>query len=67
VLLLESSQLDQDPPSVVRQTQQAVRWLSSSIAYLDEDSREAPAALTDTLAHLLVVCVFADAACTSPE
>jgi hypothetical protein len=60
--LLESSRLDRDPPSVVLQTQQAVRWLSSSIACLDEDSRETPAALTDTLARLLVVCVFADVA-----
>jgi len=60
--LLESSQLDHDPPSVVRETQEAVRWLSSSIVCLDEDSRETPAALTDTLARLLVVCVFADSA-----
>jgi hypothetical protein len=60
--LLESSRLDRDPPSVVLQTQEAVRWLSSSIACLDEDSRETPAALTDTLARLLLVCVFADVA-----
>jgi hypothetical protein len=65
--LLESSQLDQEPPSLVRETQEAVRWLSSSIACLDEDSREAPAALTDTLARLLVVCAFADAARTHAE
>jgi hypothetical protein len=62
VPLLESSRLDRDPPSVVLQTQEAVRWLSSSIACLDEDSRETPAALTDTLARLLLVCVFADVA-----
>jgi hypothetical protein len=65
--LLESSRLDQEPPSLVRQTQEAVRWLSSSIACLDENSREAPAAITDTLARLLVVRVFTDAACTSSE
>jgi hypothetical protein len=65
--LLESSRLDQEPPSLVRQTQDAVRWLSTSIACLDEDSREAPTAITDTLARLLVVRVFADAACTSSE
>ena len=65
--LLESSRLDQEPPSLVRQTQEAVRWLSSSIACLDEDSRETPAALTDTLARLLVVCVFADVARTRSE
>ena len=52
--LLESSRLDHDPPSVVRQTQEAVRWLSSSIACLDEDSRETPAALADTLARGIV-------------
>jgi hypothetical protein len=65
--LLESSRLDQEPPSLVRQTQEAVRWLSTSIACLDEDTREAPAAITDTLARLLVVRVFADTACTSSE
>jgi hypothetical protein len=60
--LLEASRLDQEPPSLVRQTQEAVRWLSGSIVCLDEDSREAPGAVTDTLARLLVVCVFADTA-----
>jgi hypothetical protein len=65
--LLEFSRLDQEPPSLVRETQEAVRWLSSSIVCLDEDSREAPAALTDTLARLLVVCAFADAARTRAE
>jgi hypothetical protein len=65
--LLESVRLDQEPPSLVRQTQEAVRWLSSSIACLDEDSPEAPAALTDTLARLLVVWVFADTAVRPPS
>jgi hypothetical protein len=60
--LLESARPDQEPPSLVRHTQEAVRWLSGSIACLDENSPEAPAALTDTLAHLLLVYVFADAA-----
>jgi hypothetical protein len=48
--LLESSRLDQEPPSFVQHTQDAVRWLSTSIACLDEDSRDASAAITDTLA-----------------
>jgi hypothetical protein len=65
--LLESVRLDQEPPSLVRQTQEAVRWLSTSIACLGEDSPETPAAITDTLGRLLVVCVFADAACSRPE
>ena len=59
--LLESAQLNQEPPSVVQNTQEAVRWLSVSIACVDEDSRETTAALADTLARLLVVCVFAEA------
>ena len=65
--LLEASRLDQEPPSLVRQTQEAMRWLSTSIACLDEDSRETPAALADTLARLLAVWVFADAARTRSE
>lgn len=65
--LLESSRLSPEPPSLVGQTQEAVRWLSTSIACLDEDSRETSAALADTLARLLVVSVFADAARTRSE
>ncbi len=60
--LLESSQLERDPPSLVQHSQEAVRWLSRSIACLDEHSRETTEALADTLARLLVVCVFAEAA-----
>ena len=60
--LLESSRLDQEPPSLVRQSQDAVRWLSTSIACLDEDSRETATAMVDTLARLLVVWMFADGA-----
>jgi hypothetical protein len=62
--LLESSRLDAEPPSLVRHAQEALRWLSTSIACLDEDSRETSAALADTLARLMVMCVFADAART---
>jgi hypothetical protein len=65
--LLESSRLDQEPPSLVRHAQEAVRWLSTSNACVDEDSREASAAFADTLAHLLVVYMFADAARTRSE
>lgn len=62
--LLESSRLDAEPPSLVRHAQEALGWLSTSIACLDEDSRETSAALADTLARLMVLCVFADAART---
>jgi hypothetical protein len=44
-----------------------VRWLSASIACIDEEARETTAALADTLARLLVVCMFADAARTLSE
>jgi hypothetical protein len=37
--LLERWRLDPEPPSLVRHAQEAVRWLSTSIACLDEDSR----------------------------
>jgi hypothetical protein len=60
--LLESSQLNQEPPSLVRHAQEAVLWLSGSIACVDDDSRETPEALADTLARLLASCVFAEAA-----
>ena len=60
--LIESSQLERDPPSLVQHSQEVVRWLSRSIACVDEDSRETTEALADTLARLLVVCVFAEAA-----
>ena len=65
--LLESSRPDQEPPSLVQHAQKAVRWLSASIACIDEDSRETTAALADTLARLLVVHAFADTARTRPE
>lgn len=59
--LLQSSRLDHEPPSVVRQAQDAVRWLSAAIANLDASSPEAPPALADALARLLVVHLFAEA------
>ena len=65
--LLESARPDEEPPSLVRHTQGAVGWLSTSLVHVDQDSPETAAALADTLARLLVVCAFADAACTSSD
>ena len=65
--LLESSRLDPEPPSLVRHAQEAVRWLSTSIACLDEDSCETAAALADTLGRLLALSVFTTAAQTGGE
>lgn len=60
--LLQSSRLDQEPPTIVQQTQEAIRWLSGAIAQLDQDSAEAAATLADALARFLVVCAFSHAA-----
>jgi hypothetical protein len=60
--LLQSSRLDQEPPTIVQQTQEAVSWLSGAIAQLDQDSADTAAALADALARLLVVRIFTDAA-----
>ncbi|MGO9751397.1 MAG: hypothetical protein ACLP22_07785 [Solirubrobacteraceae bacterium] len=57
--LLQSAQLDHEPPAIVHHAHQAVHWLADAIAELDQDSPETTAALTDTLAHLLVIFVFA--------
>ena len=65
--LLQSARPDHEPPSLVRHTQDAVSWLSTSIVHVDQDSPETAAALADTLARLLVECAFADAACTSSD
>jgi hypothetical protein len=60
--LLESARLDKEPPTIVQATQEAISWLSRAIAELDESSQEAPTSLTETLARLLAVWTFTDAA-----
>jgi hypothetical protein len=47
--LLETAQLNREPPSLVEQAQEAVRWLSRAIVDLDEDSPDAAAALRRAL------------------
>jgi hypothetical protein len=42
--LLETARLNPEPPSLVEQAQEAVRWLSRAIVDLDEDSPDAAAA-----------------------
>lgn len=65
--LLESVRLSQEPPSIVRETQDVISWLSRAVIELDEDSSDGPAALADTLARLLIVWVFADVAQEQPD
>jgi hypothetical protein len=60
--LLESADPSEEPPTFVLQTQEAISWLSRAVVELDQDSAEASTTLTDTLASLLTVWVFADAA-----
>jgi len=60
--LLQSARLDIEPPTVVQATQESISWLSRAIAEFDEGSEEAPPSLAETLARLLAVWTFTDAA-----
>ena len=56
-----------DPPSVIEHAQEAGRYTAIAIGLLDGDAARAPEAISDCLAHLLTVCVFADAAAGKPN
>jgi hypothetical protein len=60
--LLLSARLDVEPPTLVQATQDAISWLSRGITELDEASEKAPSSLAETLARLLAVWTFTDAA-----
>ena len=64
--LLETARLDREPPSLVEQVQETVRWLSRAIIDLDENSPDAAAAVVDGLARLLALHIFAGVATTKP-
>jgi hypothetical protein len=59
---LEAARLTPEPPSLVEQAQEAVRWLSRAIVELDQDTPDAAAALVDGLGRLLALNVFAGVA-----
>jgi hypothetical protein len=61
---LEHASAAADPPALIDHAQQAGRYAAVAIGSLDRDAPNSPEAITDTLAHLLTVCVFADAAST---
>jgi len=61
---LEHAPAATDPPALIDHAQQAGRYAAVAIGSLDRDAPNSPEAITDTLAHLLTVCVFADAAST---
>jgi hypothetical protein len=60
--ILQSARLDEDPPTIVAQTQQAIAWLSRAIVELHDDSAEAPNTLSEVLARLLVLWIFLELA-----
>jgi hypothetical protein len=60
--LLKSARLDEEPPSMVREVQDAISWLSCALVELEEDTAETPNALGEALARLLAVWVFAETA-----
>ncbi len=64
--LLKSAHLDEQPPTMVRDAQDTISWLSHGLIELDQDSAEAPNALSEALGRLLAAWVFAETACV-PE
>ena len=60
--LLEAARLSREPPSLVENSQEAVRWLSRAIVDLDQDSTDVAAAIVDTLGRILALDVFANVA-----
>lgn len=60
--LLEAARVDYEPPSIVEEAQEAIRWLARAIIDLDQDAPDAAAAIADGLAHLLALHVFAESA-----
>ena len=55
-----------DPPSLIHHAQEAGRYTAIAIGLLDRHAARAPEAISDCLAHLLAVCVFADTAAGKP-
>jgi hypothetical protein len=65
--LLQAARPDTEPPTLVQVMQEAISWLSRAIAELDQRSEEAPTSLAETLARLLAVWTFTDAAISGAE
>jgi hypothetical protein len=57
--LLESARPDDDPPSLVRASQDAISWLSQAVVEFDQGSAETSGTRAGALARLLTVYVFA--------
>ena len=59
---LKSARLDQEPPTVVREAQDAISWLSRAVIELDKESAQATNTLSEALGRLLAVWVFTQTA-----
>ena len=60
--LLKSARLNEEPPTMVREAQDTISWLSRALIELDQDSAETASALSEALSRLLAVWVFAETA-----
>jgi hypothetical protein len=60
--LLRTARQQDEPPKIVQDAQEQVSWLSLALLELDQDSPEAPTAITETLGRLLTLSVFAELA-----
>jgi hypothetical protein len=60
--LLEAARLTREPPSLVEQAQEAIRWLSRAIVDLDADAPDAAAAIVDGLGRIFALHLFAGVA-----
>ena len=56
-----------DPPSLIQHAQEAGRYTAIALGLLDGDATRAPEAISDGLAHVLTVCMFADIAAGKPN
>jgi hypothetical protein len=57
--ILESADLDREPPSLVEEANAAVQWLSQAIVDMDQDAPDATSAIVDGLGRVLALRVFA--------
>ena len=60
--LLKSARPNEEPPTMVREAQDAISWLSRAIIELDQDTADTATALSEALARMLTVWVFAETA-----
>lgn len=65
--LLEAARLNREPPSLVEQAQEVVRWLSRAIIDLDENAPDTATAVVDAIGRILALHVFAGVACTPTD